>query len=286
LDQVRIAQIMIVASGCTDRTEEIVQGYAQQHPHIRLLRQANREGKAAAINLCMGYLRHHEIIVLHSADLVPAPDAIENLVRPFEDPQVGMTGGRPVPTNDPKRFMGYTAHLLWGLHHRVSLRRPKMGEVIAFRNIFRQIPYDSAVDEASIEPLIRGQGMHLLYAQESVVYNHGPETVRDFLKQRRRIFAGHLYVKDSMGYSVSTIKMGGILPLFIKEIIQPSPAPQLLPEAQEKPISRWRHIFWGPAVAALEVYSRFLGNWDYTVWKRKPFVWSIAESTKDLAKAS
>ena len=287
LDKVQISEIMVVASGCTDRTEEIVQEYAQQHPHIRLLHQPSREGKASAINLCMRHLRHHQVIVLHSADLIPAPRAIENLVQPFEDPQVGMTGGRPVPTNNPGRFMGYTAHLLWGLHHRISLARPKMGEVIAFRNIFHQIPHDSAVDEASIEPLIRGQGMHLLYTPDAVVYNHGPETVGDFMKQRRRIYAGHLYVKDTMGYSVSTIKMKGILPLFLKEIIHPSTAPQLLPgEQDEKPLSRRRHLLWGPMVAMLEVYGRLLGNWDYTVWKRKPFVWAVSETTKDLVEAN
>ena len=163
--------------------------------------------------------------------------------------------------------MGYVSHLLWRLHHRVSLRRPKMGELIAFRNIFRQIPYDSAVDEASIEPLILGQGLELHYVPEAIVYNRGPETVTDFFKQRRRIYAGHLYVKDTVGYKVSTMSGLRILLLFLQEMRLD-----------------WRYFLWGPAAIALEVCARLRGMYDYRVWKRKPFIWAVAETTKELSQ--
>ena len=266
LRTVSIERIVVVASGCTDRTEEIVAEFCERDNRVKLIRQPRREGKASAINL---FLRrnNYEVIVLHSADTLPTPDTIEHLVRPFADPEVGMTGGRPVPTNDPRHFMGYIVHLLWRLHHRISLHRPKMGELIAFRNIFRQIPYDSAVDEASIEPLIRGQGLKLLYIPEAIVYNKGPETVHDFLKQRRRIFAGHLYVKDTLGYKVSTMSGLRILLLFLQEMRLD-----------------WRYFLWGPAAIALEVCARLRGMYDYRIWKRKPFIWSVAETTKELTE--
>ena len=266
LETVSIAEITVVASGCTDRTEEIVHEYAVQDPRVKLYTQAKREGKASAVNLLLQHTQQ-EIVVLESADTLPAPDTIEKLVAPFADPNVGMTGGRPVPTNDPRRFMGYVAHLLWNLHHRVSLRRPKMGELIAFRNAFRQIPFDSAVDEASIEPLILGQGMALRYAPEAVVYNRGPETVHDFFKQRRRIYAGHLYVRDTLGYRVSTTSGWRILPLFLAEIKLD-----------------WRYFVWGPAAIALEAAARLKGLIDYSIWRRRPFIWSVSETTKELVK--
>ena len=40
---------------------------------------------------------------------------------------------------------------------------------------------------------------------DAVVLNKGPETVDDFLKQRRGIFAGHIYLKETLGYKVSTM---------------------------------------------------------------------------------
>lgn len=264
LETVSIADIVVVASGCTDPTEKIVREYVALDPRIKLYTQSRREGKASAINLLLQQTRQ-EIIVLESADTLPSPDTIENLVAPFADPNVGMTGGRPIPTNDPRQFMGFTAHLMWNLHHRVSLRRPKMGELIAFRNIFRQIPYDSAVDEASIEPLILGQGMALRYVPEAIVYNRGPETVCDLFKQRRRIYAGHLYVRDMLGYRVSTMSGWRILPLFFAEMK-----------------ADWRYLVWGPAVIALEVAVRLKGFMDYSVRRHKSFIWPVAETTKEL----
>src|SRR5262249_7967041 len=128
-----------------------------------------------------------------------------------EDGDGGGTGSR-----ESVQFMGYAAQLVWDLHHQVSLRHPKMGELIAFRRVFSRIPYDSAVDEASIEPLIIGQGLRLHYARAAVVRNRGPETVGDFVKQRRRIFAGHLYVKETLGYRVSTMSTPRLAWLFLK----------------------------------------------------------------------
>lgn len=267
LRQVEITEIVVVASGCTDRTEEIVSAFAEQDPRIRLLTQSRRRGKSAAVNLLLSQASQ-EIIAFVNADTIPHPDAIERLVAPFSDPLVGMTGGRPIPTNDPDTFMGYVVHLLWALHHQISLRRPKMGELIAFRNFFRQIPDDSAVDEASIEPLLRGQGLQLCYVPDAVVYNRGPETVQDFLRQRRRIYAGHVYVRDTLGYRVSTMKGPRILSLLLT-----------------KPGVRrdWRYFLWVPAVIALEAYARFLGIVDYRVWKRKHAVWEVVETTKAIA---
>jgi biofilm PGA synthesis N-glycosyltransferase PgaC len=162
-EKVAIDEIVVVASGCTDGTEDIVKEYVAIDPRVRLLSQARKEGKASAVNLLLRNTEC-EVVVLESADTLPLENTIEALVSPMTDPKVGMVGGRPVPVNSPKRFMGYGAHLVWELHHQMSLRHPKMGEVIAFRNIFAQIPHDSAVDEASIEPLIIGQGLRLHYA--------------------------------------------------------------------------------------------------------------------------
>ncbi len=263
-ETVQIDEIVVVASGCTDGTEDIVRRHAAQDSRVHLLTQPKREGKASAVNLYLHYTKS-EIIVLQSADTLPLAHTIEALVSPFANPAVGMVGGHPIPTNRQDTFMGFGIHLLWELHHWVSLERPKMGELIAFRNIFKQIPYDTAVDEASIEPLIIGQGMQLRYAPEAIVRNKGPENVRDFIRQRRRIFAGHLYVRETLGYRVATLNHWRILRLFLKHMR-----------------ADWRYFVWGPLVIALEIFVRALGAYDYSVRRRNPFNWAIAESTKDL----
>jgi cellulose synthase/poly-beta-1,6-N-acetylglucosamine synthase-like glycosyltransferase len=120
------------------------------------------------------------------------------------------------------------------------------------------------VDEASVEPLIRGQGYDVQYVPQAVVYNKGPETVEDFLRQRRRIYAGHLEMKDRLGYAVSTMSGAKIAGLLLRNI-------------------EWRpkQFLWTWAVAALEVYGRYLGRRDYRA-RRSHTVWEIAATTKEL----
>jgi len=72
-------------------------------------------------------------------------------------------------------------------------------------------PTNSAVDEISIQALITQLGYKLIYEPGCVVYNKGPLTVRDFLKQRRRIYAGHLKVRTQQNYEASTMKVSPII---------------------------------------------------------------------------
>lgn len=263
LQRAEVIEIIVVASGCTDRTEPIVQSAALKDHRIRLISQPRREGKASAMNLFIAEASC-EILILSSADLLPDPVAIEKLVAPFGDEQVGLTACRPEPVNDPSSFMGFAAHLLWDLHHQMNLTGFKAGEMIAFRKVFRRIPPFTAVDEASVEPLIRGQGYTVEYIPEAIVYNKGPETVEDFLRQRRRIYSGHLEMQARLGYSVSTMSGGKIAMTLLKHM-------------------DWRpkQFLWTCRVVALEVYGRFLGWRDYRA-KRDHTVWEIATTTKEL----
>src|SRR6516165_10286993 len=103
---VHITEIIVVASGCTDRTTQIVEQWAAREPRIRLLVQPSREGKASAINY---FLQEacEKVVVLCGADLLPVGSAIEQLVAPFANSEVGMTTARPVPVNEPNTLMGF-----------------------------------------------------------------------------------------------------------------------------------------------------------------------------------
>lgn len=264
LETAEIAQIFVVSSGSTDRTDAIVREWEGRDPRIRLIRQASREGKSSAINLFLAEAEA-DVFVLESGDTVPAPDCVEQLVAPFADGSVGMTGARPVPVDDESTFMGFVVHMLWRLHHKMAMRSPKLGEMVAFRSFVREIPPESAVDEASIEAIVVARGKTLRYAPEAVVRNKGAGSVRDFIKQRRRIYAGHIWLSKVQSYEVSTKNVGGIFAVLFEDL-------RFTP----------RVLLWTAGGVFLEFLGRLLGVVDFHVLKRNPYTWEVSESTKEL----
>jgi len=259
-----IAEIIVVSSASTDGTDDIVRDIAATNPQVRLITQAKREGKSAAINLFLSQAKE-AIAVIISGDVIPAESTIEKLVSAFLDSKVGACGGRPMPVNPHDSFIGYAVHLLWRMHHRMALISPKLGEMIAFRRVMDAIPADSAVDEASIEAIIRAKGLQLRYIPDAIIHNKGPENMSDFIKQRRRIQNGHLWLKDKQGYRVVSQDKGTLLTILMQELsVTPSDILKIL------------------GVMLLEAYCRALGSWDYRIKKKNPFTWEIARSTKNL----
>ena len=200
----QIREVIVVASGCQDRTADIVADIASRERRVRLIEQERREGKASAINLFIGEAKC-PVLVMVSADLIVEDGAFDFLLRHFEDSAVGMVGGHPIPVNGRGTFLGHAVHLQWSLHDRIARHSPKLGEVVAFRNVVPSIPLDTAVDELSIQALITQLGFRLVYEPRAVVYNRGPATVQDFLRQRRRIYAGHLRIREQQAYSAPTM---------------------------------------------------------------------------------
>ncbi len=266
LYSVEISEIIVVASGCEDRTVDIVRGYMARDPRIKLIVQECREGKTSAVNLFLQQAQE-DICVLESGDTLPGEDSIEKMVRMFADPQVGMTGAQKVPVNAPQHIIGYLSHLRLRLEHQLCLEIPRTGELIAFRKVFDHIPPDVAMDEAFVEALIIQRGMQVRYAPDAVVFNMGPETLGDFIRQRRRNFAGHLYLKDKYGYKVASLENSRVLRIALEEVW-----------------SAIRLIYMLAALALIEAFSRLLGAYDYYLRGRKHVVWDMAWTTKRVTR--
>ena len=264
LDEVEIGEIIVVSSGSTDRTDVIVQGFVDRYSQIKLFLQPERRGKSSAINLFLSKAKY-EILVIESADTIPGRDTVEKLVSPFKNEQIGMSGGRPTPLNKKESFVDFSVHLLWKMHHRLAMFRPKLGEMIAFRKVFSSIAENSAVDEASIEALITGTGLKCLYVSDAIVWNKGPETICEFISQRKRIAIGHLWLKDNQNYLVSSSFKFLLFGLYLSECI-------------DNP----KDIIKITAAAGLELFCRFLGRIDYHIKKSNPFIWEMVRSSKNL----
>jgi cellulose synthase/poly-beta-1,6-N-acetylglucosamine synthase-like glycosyltransferase len=85
-------EVIVVSDASDDGTDEAVAALAAGG-RVRLLRQAPRAGKTAALNLAAGAATG-EILVFSDANSLYAPDALRRLLEPFADPSVGYATGR------------------------------------------------------------------------------------------------------------------------------------------------------------------------------------------------
>lgn len=115
--------ILVVSDASTDRTDHVVQGFADRG--VQLVRLPRRSGKTAAENATLPHLRG-SIVVNTDASVRIAPNALKPLVAAFSDPTVGVASGRDISVGSllddanvgESRYVGYE---MWvrGLETRV-----------------------------------------------------------------------------------------------------------------------------------------------------------------------
>ncbi len=265
-----VGEVLVVASGCDDETIPVVlETAAASDGKVSLYVETERTGKASAVNFGLGHVSL-PVAVLVSGDVLPEPGAIGHLVAALELPGVGLAGGRPVPVNSTSSPIGHAVHLLWRMHHRLALHQPKLGEMLALRSEAIMTLPRTSVDEACFQALFESAGWLSSYVPEAVVANRGPSNFTDFLKQRRQIHAGHLWLRHRQHYTVPSLKPD----LLVREMWKDLTADleRMTP----------RRLAWTAGTVAIEGWARTLARVDYLRGKEN-HVWDMVASTKDLA---
>jgi len=224
----KLDRIIVVSSGSTDDTDRIIESMIPEHPRLQLAVQEKRLGKNSAVNRILDSGKSDVIVLMNADNILNGNRVVYDLVSPFTDSKVGMTGGHPVPTNDVGTFTGFASHMVWCMHHHVAEMTEKRGELVAFRDIGTRLNPRTQGDEDRLAMALIKAGYKTVYVPEAKVFNRGPDTVADYIKQRTRTNIGELYIKKDTGYksptwdvhilytaTIGTIKNMGFHPLKI-----------------------------------------------------------------------
>ena len=218
------SEILVVCSGCTDKTVEVVQEYARKDSRLKAYVENERKGKAVAINRVLSDARGSAILFI-SADTLPNKGCFSNLLLKLQLPNVGIVCGKPVPINRSNYLVGKLVQLLWGFHDHVFEQLNDVGlarhatEVFCIRKgIVDRIPPETVNDDAYLALAAKKKGWLIKYETESRVSICGPQTFSDYFKQRRRILFGHHQIRKMTGESPQHLIY--LLPLYPIQVMK------------------------------------------------------------------
>ena len=132
---VLIKEIIVVSSACTDNTDWIVKEYSKKYKRVKLVTQKVRKGKVSAMSLFIKKAKSN-ILVFENADTLPKEDAIELLVKPFFDKEIGMTGGRQ------EDFYGIYCSSLMGYTPPAGSKRAEVNRAGSFQKDIQGDSYE------------------------------------------------------------------------------------------------------------------------------------------------
>ena len=113
-----LTEILVVASGCTDGTDRIIEERRRVESRLILIHQTERHGKSSAINEILGRYRG-DILVLVNADARLLPDSLFGLLEGFEgDDGVDLVCGVPSPAPSMSPLLDIVERGWWRIHNR------------------------------------------------------------------------------------------------------------------------------------------------------------------------
>lgn len=167
-------------------------------------------GKPIALNKLLE-LSKGEFLVFTDGDVFFDKNAVVELLKPFDNKNIGIVSGRPVSIDSKTTMMGYWGHLLAdAAHHKriidltekpqgkslkiVSKRKffPVSGYLYATRKEKIKLPADCLVDDAYISYFMFNKGWQVGYAPEARVFVKYPKNLKDFFNQKKRSAGGYI----------------------------------------------------------------------------------------------
>jgi cellulose synthase/poly-beta-1,6-N-acetylglucosamine synthase-like glycosyltransferase len=224
-------KIVVNTSGSTDDTLDEVIGVSKEllaGSFVEVINNSERTGKAGALDEILKVC-DSDIVIFVDGDVKLSRGCFRELLKPFSDDSIGVVSGNVMSLNgDTDGFFGYVSFLERQLHHELCVdlvregKPPKVnGTFFAVkRKVTDHIPKQTVSDDEYVSWNAQKKGFAVTYAPYAIVYTKDPENLADYISKRRRIFAGHMVVKKTIGYTVPTTKFSKVIPRLLKIMIK------------------------------------------------------------------
>jgi biofilm PGA synthesis N-glycosyltransferase PgaC len=196
-------EYIVVTDGSTDDTPAVVTRF----PSIRLLHQAPRAGKSAAVNRAVGQARN-ELLIFSDANTMLNKEAIRNIARHYFDPKVGGVAGEKkvlspaantrAAGNDKYADDGDSEGLYWKYESRLKQVDADFysvvgaaGELFSLRrSLYEPLPSNAVLDDFVLSLRVAGNGFRIMYEPGAYAMELPSFSLKEEQKRKVRIAAG------------------------------------------------------------------------------------------------
>jgi len=186
-----LLQILVASDHSTDRTHEIVEGFAARG--VELLVLPERGGKTAAQNYAATRARG-DILIFTDATTLFAPTVVQKLVEPFVDQGVGCAGAQLVYQSETGTAVGRGGGLYWRYETLVKKLESQANSLIGVsgalyavrKDLYRPIEPELISDFViALDTFARGQVT--VYAPDAMAYEKTLEEADREFRMRTRV---------------------------------------------------------------------------------------------------
>jgi cellulose synthase/poly-beta-1,6-N-acetylglucosamine synthase-like glycosyltransferase len=185
-----------VTDGSDDNTNKLLKKYSQ----VKIIFKPEREGKTAALNHGMDYVKT-PITIFTDANTLLNRDAVRELINHFQDATVGcVSGEKRVYTRHKNDTAGKGEGLYWKYESKLKKWDSELystmgaaGELFAIRTeLYKKMPTDTLLDDFIISMEIVENGMRIGYTDKAYAMEYGSINMEEESKRKCRIAAGGL----------------------------------------------------------------------------------------------
>ena len=209
-------EVLFVTEGSNDGTSEYIHSLKSVYPNLTTISGDTRRGKIEAMNLAIKTI-HTPIVIFTDANTSLNNQVIRNIVRHFQDPNVGaVSGEKRIETQGSEAAAGAGEGLYWKYESFLKKLDTELysvvgaaGELFAVRtHLFGEVEKDTLLDDFMISLRVAAKGFRVIYEPQAFASERPSFSIQDEMKRKIRIASGGFQSMARLGFLYNIFRYG------------------------------------------------------------------------------
>ncbi|MBC7407237.1 MAG: glycosyltransferase family 2 protein [Arcicella sp.] len=209
-------EVLFVTEGSNDGTSEYIYALKSVYPNLKTISGNIRRGKIEAMNLAVKTI-HTPIVIFTDANTSLNNQVIRNIVRHFQDPNVGaVSGEKRIETRGSEAAAGAGEGLYWKYESFLKKLDTELysvvgaaGELFAVRtHLFGEVEKDTLLDDFMISLRVAARGFRVIYEPHAFASERPSFSIQDEMKRKIRIASGGFQSMARLGFLYNIFRYG------------------------------------------------------------------------------